>query len=48
MCDDVDEALRIVAQAYAAHMAAGSTGEYGWVRPSNGNGNASGHDNARD
>ena len=48
VCDDVDEVLRIVAEAYAAHMAAGSTGEYGWVRPSNGNGSASGHGTARD
>ncbi|MGZ4664991.1 MAG: LOG family protein [Frankiaceae bacterium] len=48
VCDEVDEALRIVAEAYAAHMAAGSTGEYGWVRPSNGNGSASGHGTARD
>ena len=38
VCDDVDEVLRIVAEAYGAHMAAGSAGEYGWIRPGNGNG----------
>ncbi len=43
VCDDVDEALRVIAEAYAAHMAAGSSGEYGWVRPGNGNGNGNGN-----
>ena len=47
VCDDVDEALRVIAEAYAAHMAAGSSGEYGWVRPGNGNGNANGNGNGR-
>ena len=42
VCDDVDEALQIVDEAYAEHMAVGSTGEYGWVRPGNGHGSDSG------